>query len=104
MASWKVTLIEVNALRVGFVNRKFKREVQFSPQINVAYFMINTRTESMAMTARKDHRPHRNHRPIPVHPDYQDEISEAQIEAIRSLADPDGKRASKRVLMYPSLT
>lgn len=65
--------------------------------------MINTRTESMAMTARKDHRPNRNHKPVPIHPDYQDEISPEQIEAIRHLADPDGKRAAKRVVLYPSL-
>jgi hypothetical protein len=26
-----------------------------------------------------------------------------QVEAIRRLADPDGKRAAKRVVLYPSL-
>lgn len=33
-------------------------------------------------------------------PDYADEISEEQLEAIRKLADPEGKRAKKRVLLY----
>jgi hypothetical protein len=40
---------------------------------------------------------------IPHHPDYEDEISLTQIETIRRLADPEGQRAAKRVLLYPSL-
>lgn len=65
-------------------------------------FMPNTTTESMAMTARKIYRPAHN-RAAPPHPDYNDEITPDQMEAIRHLADPDGERASKRVLLYPSL-
>lgn len=53
------------------------------------------------MSARKQNRP--IHSRIPPHPNYEDEISQEQIEAIRRLADPDGKRAEKRVLLYPSL-
>lgn len=60
-------------------------------------------SERMAMSAHKLHRPGRNHRAAPPHPMYNDEISESQIEAIRHLADPDGKRAGKRVILYPSL-
>ena len=66
-------------------------------------FMTETRTESMAMSARKHPRPSRNHRQAPPHPDYNDEISTAQMDVIRRLADPDGSRAAKRVILYPSL-
>lgn len=38
----------------------------------------------------------------PRQPDYQDEISAEQIEAIRRLADPDGANAQTRVLLYPA--
>ncbi len=37
----------------------------------------------------------------PCQPDYQDEISKAQLEAIRHLADPHGERATSRILLYP---
>ncbi|MBC2651254.1 hypothetical protein [Novosphingobium aerophilum] len=59
--------------------------------------------ESRAMSAQKHHRPGRNQRTAPPHPMYDDEISDAQIDVIRHLADPDGKRAAKRVILYPSL-
>lgn len=55
------------------------------------------------MTAKTHHGPRHNHKAPPPHPDYADEISSKQIEVIRHLADPDGKRAAKRVLMYPSV-
>ena len=37
----------------------------------------------------------------PRQPDYQDEILKEQLDAIRHLADPEGKNASGRVLLYP---
>ena len=37
----------------------------------------------------------------PRQPDYQDEILKEQLDAIRHLADPEGKHASGRVLLYP---
>lgn len=48
-------------------------------------------------------KPALSHGRVPPHPDYEDEISPAQIETVRRLADADGKRAAKRVLLYPSL-
>lgn len=63
-------------------------------------FMRNN-TGSMAMTARKSSRP--AHSKVPVHPEYNDEIGIEQMDAIRKLADPDGKRAARRVALYPSL-
>ena len=60
-------------------------------------------TESMAMSADKHVRPTRNPKSAPPHPDYHDEISKDQIAAIRHLADPEGKRASKRVILYPQV-
>lgn len=53
------------------------------------------------MTARKSSRP--AHSKVPVHPEYNDEIGIEQMDAIRKLADPDGKRAARRVALYPSL-
>lgn len=44
-----------------------------------------------------------NHKAVPAHPDYNDEISVDQINMIRNLADPDGKRAARRVALYPSV-
>lgn len=60
-------------------------------------------TESMAMSANKHLRPGRNHKAAPPHPDYNDEITDDQIAAIRHLADPEGKRAGKRVVLYPQV-
>lgn len=54
------------------------------------------------MSNRKNSRP-ANHKAVPAHPDYNDEISVDQIRVIRSLADPDGKRAARRVALYPSV-
>lgn len=65
-------------------------------------FMIRN-TERMAMTARKSDNPAFK-KTIPAHPKYDDEISSDQMDIIRRLADPDGKRAEKRVLLYPSQT
>jgi len=59
------------------------------------------RTESMAMSATKNHRPGRNHKAATPHPSYDDELSDEQIAAIRHLADPEGQRAGKRVVLYP---
>jgi len=53
------------------------------------------------MTVRKHERPAKNGRQVPIHPNYQDEIGPEAIDAIRKLADPDGKRAASRVLLYP---
>lgn len=36
----------------------------------------------------------------PRQPDYPDEISSEQLEAIRKMTDPDGKRAEKRTELY----
>jgi len=55
------------------------------------------------MSASKHPRPSRNHKAAPPHPTYEDEITAQQMEVIRHLADPEGKRAAKRVLLYPSL-
>jgi len=57
--------------------------------------------ERLAMTVRKHERPAKNGRQVPIHPNYQDEIGPEAIDAIRKLADPDGKRAASRVLLYP---
>lgn len=65
--------------------------------------MTPTTTESMAMTARRHHRPNRNFKASPPHPGYEDDISADQLDVIRRLADPDGTRANKRVILYPSL-
>lgn len=53
------------------------------------------------MTARKSNRP--VHNKVPLHPEYNDEITTEQMDVIRRLADPDGKRAARRVALYPSL-
>lgn len=37
----------------------------------------------------------------PKQPDYSDEITSEQLDAIRKLADPDGKNAKNRILLYP---
>lgn len=65
--------------------------------------MIINSTESMAMSANKHDRPGLNKNAAPPHPDYNDEITDEQIAAIRHLADPEGKRAGKRVVMYPQV-
>jgi hypothetical protein len=36
----------------------------------------------------------------PRQPDYQDEVTPEQLEAIRRLSDPDGKRAKSRTLVH----
>lgn len=54
------------------------------------------------MSHRKNSRP-ANRQAVPAHPDYNDEISVEQIDVIRHLADPDGKRAARRIALYPSL-
>jgi hypothetical protein len=65
--------------------------------------MNSSKLKAMTMDARKPAAPRRLTGAVPAHPDYQDEITPAQIEVIRRLADPDGLRAAKRVLLYPSL-
>lgn len=59
--------------------------------------------ESTAMSAKKADMQSRAYKAAQPHPAYDDEISEEQINVIRKLADPDGKRAAKRVLLYPSI-
>lgn len=66
-------------------------------------FMNINPTESMAMSAETHNRLGRNHKATPPHPDYNDEITDDQIAAIRHLADPDGQRAAKRVVLYPQV-
>lgn len=39
----------------------------------------------------------------PAQPNYDDELTAEQVEALRKLADPDGSRARKRVLLYPAV-
>ena len=55
----------------------------------------------MAMSADTQNRPVKARRTPPRQPDYQDEILKEQLDAIRHLADPEGKHASGRVLLYP---
>ncbi|KUR73856.1 hypothetical protein AQZ49_19850 [Novosphingobium sp. FSW06-99] len=69
--------------------------------IGIRPFMNINHTESMAMSADKHNRPANHHRTPAPQPDYNDEISDVQIEAIRRLADPEAKRSSKRVVLYP---
>ena len=64
-------------------------------------FMNCDHIERMAMSADKQGRPAQARRTPPRQPDYQDEISKEQLEAIRQLADPDGSNARGRVLVYP---
>lgn len=64
---------------------------------------MTTTTESMAMSPRKTARPASSLKAAPPHPLYDDEISSKQLDAIRRLADPEGTRAAKRVILYPSL-
>jgi hypothetical protein len=52
------------------------------------------------MSARNHDQNARSSRTPPVQPDYADEISTETLEAIRRLADPDGKRAKARTLIY----
>lgn len=56
--------------------------------------------EREAMSASKLSRPHTRKVPQP-HPHYADELSREQIDAIRKLADPEGRNAGGRVLLYP---
>lgn len=64
---------------------------------------MNVNRKEIAMSARKSVRQGRVRKAGPAHPNYQDEITFDQLNAIRRLADPDGKRAAKRVALYPSL-
>lgn len=38
----------------------------------------------------------------PLQPNYQDEVSQEQVAAIRTLVDPDGSREAKRKPLYNS--
>ena len=57
--------------------------------------------ERMAMAADTQKQTVKARRTPPRQPDYQDEILKEQLDAIRHLADPEGKHASGRVLLYP---
>lgn len=84
------------------VNVAFKLQgATFSSEKRFA--VMTTTTESMAMSSNKTARPARNLKAAPPHPLYDDEISPEQLETIRRLADPEGVRAAKRVILYPSL-
>ena len=56
------------------------------------------KTGSMATTARNIARG--AGRTPPYQPDYSDEVTKEQLDAIRKLVDPDGNRASGRKLLY----
>lgn len=60
-------------------------------------------TERDAMSANKHSRARQNTHAPRAHPDYSDEISGDQIAVIHRMADPDGRRAAKRVLLYPAV-
>lgn len=62
--------------------------------------MNSNHLEREAMSANKLSRPHGRNAPQP-HPNYQDELTREQIEEIRKIADPDGRNAKGRVLLYP---
>jgi hypothetical protein len=63
--------------------------------------MNRNQLERMAMSANTQKRTVKARRTPPRQPDYQDEILKEQLDAIRHLADPEGKHASGRVLLYP---
>jgi hypothetical protein len=56
--------------------------------------------ETEMATARKHAPSSTVGRTPPFQPDYPDEISGEQLDAIRTLTDPNGERASKRVPLY----
>lgn len=66
-------------------------------------FMNFNNLERMAMSANTQNRPVKTSRTPPRQPDYQDEILKNQMVAIRQLADPEGKHARGRVLLYPEV-
>ena len=55
----------------------------------------------MANHLRKDTPSHGTGRSPPRQPDYPDEISVEQIEAIKKLVDPEAKHAEHRKVLYP---
>lgn len=58
------------------------------------------RESSTMATARKHAPSGYAGRTPPPQPDYPDEITPEQLEAIRQLADPDGTREKGRTLLY----
>jgi hypothetical protein len=66
------------------------------------HIMNETQTSNgqSAMNNAKPDEARKAGRTPPRQPDYQDEISAEQMEAIRVLADPDGVNARTRVLLY----
>ena len=68
------------------------------------YIMNDTQTANghSEMNYAKPDEARKAERTPPRQPDYQDEISAEQMEAIRKLADPDGANAKTRVLLYPA--
>ena len=68
------------------------------------YIMNDTQTANghSEMNYAKPDEARKAGRTPPRQPDYQDEISAEQMEAIRKLADPDGANAQTRVLLYPA--
>jgi hypothetical protein len=69
-----------------------------------SHIMNETQTANghSAMNDAKPDEARKAGRTPPRQPDYQDEISAEQMEAIRVLADPDGANARTRVLLYPA--
>ena len=69
--------------------------------VPILTFMNCNQLGRMAMSADTQKRTVKARRTPPRQPDYQDEILKEQLDAIRHLADPEGKNASGRVLLYP---
>ena len=87
------------ALCMRFVQHEFTASFIFKFMRHMT-FMNRNLTEREAMSLNKTPRPYSKAGPQP-HPNYQDELSKEQIETIRKLADPDGRNAGGRVLLYP---
>jgi hypothetical protein len=61
---------------------------------------IKQRTYEMANRLRKDAPSHRPGRTPPRQPDYPDQLSAEQIEAIKAHVDPKGELTDRRELLY----
>ena len=59
-----------------------------------------TLNEQIAMSMRKIIASLPVGRTPPRQPDYRDELTSEQIEAIRKLSDPDGSKAAKRTVLH----
>lgn len=67
----------------------------------IQFMLINVREiNKMANMARKLAPSARAGRTPPRQPDYPDEVSKEQLEAIRLLTDPNGDRANQRTVLH----